>query len=723
MLSWQTPRSIIAQPQPNGHDLDAEPPVRAGGGSVVPAATARTGFSLRLLPAAVLVCLGTTAAAQTDATAPAAVKLEPITVTATKTEQDIEVVPESVSVVERGEIEQRQPQVLGELLEDLPNVDVGGGPRGIGQTVTIRGIGDDRILFLLDGARQNFNRAHNGRLFVEPDLLRRAEVIRGPASALWGSGAIGGVVALETVDAADLLAPGQSVGGRVRTGYQGVNAQWMGAAAAYGQVDDRFDWLVDLAYRQASNIRQGNGDTLENSGFERLSGLAKGTWSIDDANSLSLSYLGFDEDGEVPSNAQTSTAGDRSNLVDRTTRQDNVTLRYAYDNPDMPYLEPSLLLYYNQIDISEDRILDPRDDDTKLTTTGGDLRNTSRFALGDWLSNILTYGIEYYEDETESKRDGVPRESFPDGKTKVTGVYLQNEMLFGERFTLIPGVRWDSYEVSASDPGFEDNDDSAWSAKIGANVQVTDWLSLVASYNEAFRAPSVTELFVSGVHFTCGPRCQNLFVPNPDLKPEKAHNKEIGLRLFKQDLLTPGDVGRLRAAFFRNDVTDFIERRVEFTFRPVPGNPGPGGVSTSDNVSDARLEGFEVEAVYDAPRWFAGLAYAQTRGDDENTDEPLASVSPDEWIARAGLRFPSIGMAVGWRGRFVSAQDRVPAGIEPSESYDVQDIWLTWNGSGQLAGLSLDLGVDNVFDADYTPYQSALVAPGMNLKAAVRYAF
>ncbi|WP_082674101.1 TonB-dependent hemoglobin/transferrin/lactoferrin family receptor [Thiohalocapsa sp. ML1] len=673
---------------------------------------------LAALPTALLLCWAAGAAAQSDS-----VELDLITVTATKTEQDINVIPESVSVVQREELRQRQPQLLGEVLEDLPNVDVGGGPRGVGQTVTIRGIGDDRILFLLDGARQNLSRGHNARLFVEPELLRRVEVIRGPASALWGSGAIGGVVALETVDAADLLAPGRDIGGRIKTGYQDVNDQWMGAAAAYGRVDERFDWLLDIAYREAGDIRQGDGERLDNSGFERVSGLVKGTWNIDGSNSLGLSYLGFDEDGEVPSNPQTRAAADGSNLVDRGTRQDNLVLRYRYDNPDNNLFAPSLVLYRNATDITEKLVANPRRDDTKLTTTGFDLRNSMRFALGDNLAQTLTYGVEYYEDEAESKRDGAPRESFPDGSTEVTSVYLQDEILIAKRLTLIPGVRWDEFKTSTNQPGTDTNEDSAWSAKIGANLAVTDWLSLQASYNEAFRAPSVTELFVSGVHFTCGRGCQNLFVPNPDLEPEKAHNKELGFRLFKQDLLMSGDAGRLRATFFRNDVRDFIERRVDFVFRPVPGNRGRGGTTTSDNVRDARLEGYEIEAAYDAPRWFAGFAYAQTRGDDENTGAPLASVSPDEWIAQAGLRFPAQGVDLGWRGRFVAAQNRVPAGIEPSRSFDVQDIWLTWSPGGRLAGLNLDLGVDNLFDATYTPYQTVLMAPGRNLKAGVRYAF
>lgn len=653
--------------------------------------------------------------------APIEIEFDPVTVTATKTSRPLDEVPESASVVDRAEIDQRQPQNLGDLLEDLPNVAVGGGPRGIGQAVTIRGLSDDRILFLLDGARQNFAGAHNARVFVEPDLLRRIEVIRGPASALWGSGAIGGVIALETVDASDLLGPGQNLGARARAGYQGVNGQWMGGAAVYGRINDQLDLLVDLTYREAGDTRLGDGEDLENSGFDRTSGLAKGTWSVDGVNWFSASYLGFSEDGEVPSNAQTEAAPE--NLVDRTTRQDNLNFRYWHDDADTPYFNPSLLLYRNLTRIDEERKQDGRSDETELTTIGLDLRNTMRLGLGSNIDQIISYGLEYYEDSANAERDGAPRSSAPDGSQQVMSAYLQDEILVGERLSLIPGIRFDDYSSKLDQGSSETNEDSAWSTKIGANLRVTDWLSLQASYNEAFRAPSPAELFVSGVHFTCGRGCQNLFVPNPDLKPEKAHNKEIGLRLSQQDLLADGDRAGFRAAFFRNDVRDFIDREVIFTFRPVPGNPGPGGVTTQENVTDARLEGFEVEAIYDAPRWFAGLAYAQTRGDNETTDEPLASVQPDEWIARLGLRFPTQGLEIGARGRFIAAQDRVPEGIEPSDSYNLYDIWLTWRPTERLAGLSLDLGVDNLLDEDYTPYLSVLQGPGRNIKATVSYNF
>lgn len=648
--------------------------------------------------------------------------LPTIQVTATKTDRDPFEVPESVSVIDRSGIEREQPTNLGDLFGDLPNVTVGGGPRGLGQTLTIRGLSDERILFLIDGARQNFLRAHNSRVFLEPDLLKQAEVLRGPASALWGSGAIGGVVALTTVDAADLLRPDQTLGARVKLGYQDVNNQWLTNAGVYGVTPDgHFDYLLDLAYRDAGDIRLGDGTDLADSAFERFSGLAKGTWSPDGINSFGAAVMAFDQDGAIPSNPQIAAGED--NLVDNDTRQHNLWLTYRHDDPNNPYLRPTLLLYRNETDIEERRLSDGRQDDTSLETLGFDLRNSMRFGDPARVGQILSYGIDYYQDEVEGERNGRPRDSYPDGHTHVVGIYLQDEITIGSRWTLIPGLRWDSFKSEADADDLDDNEDSAFSAKLGLNVAVTDWLSLMASYNEAFRAPSATELFVSGTHFTCGRTCANLFVPNPDLEPEKAHNKEIGFRLREQNLFASGDEGRFQAHFFRNDVTDFIDQIVIFSFRPVPGNRGSGGITTSRNVRDAKLEGFELEATYEAPRWLVGFAYGQTRGEDKATGEPLSSVQPDAWTLRAGLRFPAQRVRIGWTGRFVDAQDEVPEDGTPSESYQVHDLWLTWKPAGKLAGLSLQLGADNLFDEDYQPYLSELKAPGRNIKVALSYRF
>jgi hemoglobin/transferrin/lactoferrin receptor protein len=517
--------------------------------------------------------------------------LRGVTATATRTEKDAFEVPESVSIVDQRQIEREQPQNFGEILQYLPNIDIAGGPRGIGNQVNIRGLSDDRILFLIDGARQNFNRAHNSPVFLDPDLLKQVEVVRGPASAVWGSGALGGVVAFQTKDAADLLNPGAQFGAQIKGGYQDVNDQWLGGASVFGLAGDSLDYLLDFSYRDAGNLRLGSGADLDNSAFDSYSGLAKFSFSPDPYNSLGFSALTFDQSGAVPSNPQTfSTVND---LVDRDTRQRNFALRYDYNNPENPYLNPEFLVYYNATQIDETRRADSREDTTDFNTIGVNARNNVRVPEFGPAAQLLGFGVDYFHNEAESRRNGLRRDSFPDGQSDVTGLYIQDEVTLWKRLLLIPGLRWDRFESRASGASIPAQAEDAFSFKTGLNLALTDWLSVNAAYNEAFRAPDLGELFVSGTHFTCGPGCANLFVPNPNLRPERARNKEIGFRLNRDGLFFEEDQARFQAAYFYNEVTNFIDTEVVFAFRPVPGNPGIGGTTTNVNVTDALLEGFE----------------------------------------------------------------------------------------------------------------------------------
>lgn len=648
--------------------------------------------------------------------------LEGVTATATKTARDPFDVDASVSIVDRERIEATQASNLADLLADLPNVDIAGGPRVIGQRVVIRGLSDNRILFVIDGARQNYDRAHDSRILIDPDLFKQVEVLRGPASALWGSGALGGVISFTTKDAADLLAPGQTFGARLKLGYQDVNAQPQASAAVYGRAGDRLDYLLDLSYRNADDTELGDGSTLEHSAFDSLAGLAKLTWTPAPFHSLSGSLQTFNYDGEVPSNAQT--AGVAADLVDRLTTQRNTLLRYRYDNPDDARLRPTVVLYHNVTDSDEQRLADGRRDQTQLETTGLDARNNMSFGQAGSLGQTLTYGFDYYRNQASATRDGAPRDSYPDAQAGVLGFYAQDEIVIGDRWLITPGLRWDRYHSESDTGAADDQDDSELSKKLGLGVRVASWVSLHAAYNEAFRAPDLTELFVSGTHFTCGPGCANLFAPNPNLQPEKAKNKEISARLRRDNLFATGDQGRFRATYFRNNVDDFIDSIVIFSPRPVPGNPGPGGVTTNQNVRDAELTGFEVELAYDAPGWYAGLAYSQTRGDNAETGEPLSDIPADSWIVQVAFRFPTQQLTLGGQTQIVADQNRVPVGGEPTDGYTVHNLNLNWvPQQGAFKGLRVDAGIDNLTDVDYRQHLSLLQAPGRNLKASLSYLF
>lgn len=133
--------------------------------------------------------------------------------------------PQAVSSIEQEEIDREQASKPGELVRLIPGVTAFGGDRMTGQSFNIRGIGSaeasdqNRVIISVDGVQKFSQQYRMGQFFGEPELYRRVEVLRGPASsALYGSGALGGVVAFETKDAEDFLLADQDSTLRLKTG-------------------------------------------------------------------------------------------------------------------------------------------------------------------------------------------------------------------------------------------------------------------------------------------------------------------------------------------------------------------------------------------------------------------------------------------------------------------------------------------------------------------------
>ena len=177
--------------------------------------------------------------------------LAPVVVTAPRQAEALDKVKKPVAVVARRDLDARQPDSVVESLKYESNVEVTGGSRPGAQAPVIRGLSGNRILQVVDGVRQNTNSGHRGTYFVDPELVKQVEVVKGPSSSLWGSGALGGVVAMQTLNAQDLLRDGQSVGGYLRQGYHTGDDKTLTSGAVYGQQGNH-DWLLNGYYPQRS---------------------------------------------------------------------------------------------------------------------------------------------------------------------------------------------------------------------------------------------------------------------------------------------------------------------------------------------------------------------------------------------------------------------------------------------------------------------------------------
>lgn len=461
------------------------------------------------------------------------VELDSINVIATRDPSRFAYTPEKQS---KDSLLSKQATSVADALEDIPNVDIRGGSRSIAQKPNIRGLSDNRVVQVIDGVRQNFDLAHRGSYFLPMSLIQEIEVIKGPSSSLWGSGALGGVVAMRTPNALDLLKNNDKFGVKIRQGYQTANNLSERDVSVFA-ANDKFDVLISGFYNNADNLRTGRGNKLNNTAYKQFGGLAKFGWQINDANRVELSHRETRFKQTAPGNNEVENEltneqitdqirefhksnngsppkakpsqeefysgvktrfGSVSYLSDQQIPDQSTVFNY-YLTPDNPYLNTHIALYNNKTIEKEQRKVSGVKDQTKLTTRGINLRNSSE------LSHIsFVYGVDYMRDKIRTERgtnssDAKFRADPYNANSNTTGVYLIAHIpLFGEKLLLSPSVRYDHYDTSSKTVKYKDNH---LSPATKLTWIVTNWLDFTAKYNEAFRAPSMQERFVSGSHF------------------------------------------------------------------------------------------------------------------------------------------------------------------------------------------------------------------------------
>lgn len=662
--------------------------------------------------------------------------LDTISVTATRNPIKSFEYPGMVSVIGREEIQSRQASTPDDILKFVPNVDFAGGPRRTGETPSIRGFSGPDVIVIFDGARQNFGSAHDGRFFIDPNLLKQVEVLRGSASSLYGSGGTGGVIEFRTKDATDYLAPDETAGATVSGGYQTVNRERLGTITAYAKPIDGLDLIGSVTKRDSGSIRLGDGNELTNTDDDIIAGLAKASFKIADHHRIEGSFITFNNDAEEPNNGQGAGGGGN---VAKKIQSNTIRAAYSYKNPDDNLIDLDLVTYYTNFQDDETRLdalgagpvgeLLQRDVDT----IGARLDNRSRVTFSDSIATTFTYGGEFYRDVQDGAAGAGEADGVPDADANLYGIFTQAEITFTEPFgfipgdvLVIPGVRYDDYKTSS--PIADDNAAREISPRLGVSYLPTDWLMVFASYGKAFRAPTFDEMFLTGTHFQIpiGPGIVNRFVANPDLKPQKTRTFEFGGGLTFDDVFESNNQFQIKASSFRTWGKNFIDLSVNQPEPFVDCNPFiPGncdGTTNSDNVPNAELWGSEVEASYESSRFLVALGFSTIDGENEDTGAKLGVLTPDKFTINTGLKLPEIDSIVGWRMLAAGRFDKVNDPSEERDGYVVHDFYFTWQPSDEsIKGLRIDLGVDNAFDKSYARVFTDANEAGRNFKGLISY--
>ncbi len=203
------------------------------------------------------------------------------------------------SVLKKADIDRTQADNIAQLLDQLPGVSMSGSPRPGGQTLNIWGMGDQEdIKVTLDDAPKGFEKYMQGSVFIEPELIKRVEVDKGPHNLFNGNGGFGGSVKLVTKEANDLLRPDEDWGGFVKQSYHTNDRQWINSGAIYGRDPNGFaDGLLYVSKRNGHNIKRPDGTRFEFSQNNQISYLLKTNFYPSDAHTISLSAMRSKSDG------------------------------------------------------------------------------------------------------------------------------------------------------------------------------------------------------------------------------------------------------------------------------------------------------------------------------------------------------------------------------------------------------------------------------------------
>jgi hemoglobin/transferrin/lactoferrin receptor protein len=657
--------------------------------------------------------------------------------------------PQAVSVIDQEDIDRAQPTTIGEVFDQIPGVNVSGSDRVFGETFNIRGIGapesageEGRIIVTIDGATKFYEQYRMGGFFSDPELYKRVEVLRGPAfSTLYGSGALGGVINFTTKDASDFLDDGQNGALRLKGGFNSNRDGWLGSAILAQRLNESAEFLFQGNYRRADPYVTGDGTEVPSSDFHSWSGLAKGTFQVGDEGTLRLSYQQWDSDADDQDYAQVGTQPtfgtvDR-HVIDRTAI-------VSYENPfaDSDLLDLKVSASFSDTTVDQkDATGNPVfgltcatsvlfcDSEYGYQTWQFNAQNTSEWRGDSW-ENFLTYGWQtaYQIRSAEATSlSGTPQDItfHPEGTDLKSGAFFQNEFIWNERLTLIPGMRLDWHRLSPEDSivDAEDTDDTAFSPKLAAYYRFNETFAIFGSVAHTERFPTLDETFSTS-------SSSATFNPSLDLQKERSNNFELGFAVSGYDLLQDGDSLQLKTTGFYNDIKDLISLNPA-----VAGQRGfidaPGFI----NIDQAEIYGAEVELAYDSDYFFATAGYSHVIGKDKDTGEDLTTVAPDELSLTLGGKLPQYDVTFGWKARFVAAPqdpcrrsdtavvcagDSSQGSTRFSESFDVHDIFLTWKPQdGQLQGWEAILGVDNVFDKQYKEFLSNDPARGRTYKISL----
>ncbi len=717
------------------------------------------------------------------------VDLEKVTVTATRTAKEIGDLTNKASVITAEEIEQYSHRNIRDLVRYEPGVVVSGLGRFGLSGFNIRGIGGDRVLTLIDGApvADEFSFGPNlsaRRNYIDVDALKAVEIVRGPASSLYGSNAIGGLVTFITKDPNDyFLSDDDKQYFSIKSGLDSVDSSFDNTFT-YAAAGDHVQGMLIATHRDTEETEtyftadRGTGPSrmsanpIDNT---EINLLGKLVFQANDLHEFKLTVESYqaETDTNALSQAGTVVFGTLKTSVRAEDSRDRNRFALEYiGTPNARLFDEVNINFYGQDSESEQKTFEERlspamanqfrTRDSFYTQDNLGIRANFIKNINGSMSQQWVYGFDFDTTDIKTLRAGqttntdtntpvpefsnFPTRDFPNSEYESYGFFVQNELsLLDDRLVLVPSVRYDHFELTpkvdeiylsgnTGSPTPAAYSESQFSSKLGAIYRFNHYWSVFGQYAEGFKAPPIDAVNTGFTNFAGG----YTTLPNPDLDPESSKTTEIGIRF-------QGERHQVEFSAYRSSYDDFIE---SLAFRGF--NPATGLLEfQARNLDEAEIDGFELRGFIDFSDFKEGLhlqyAYAQSDGEDKSTNLPLNTVQPESFVAGIGYDSPSgrwgTEFIMTLNDRKTDIDDSAIQPADPAEppvqafntpGFSVYDWVGYWNINKSI---KLNWGVFNLTDKQYWQWNDVLLQeasssllprltqPGRNASITVKVEF
>lgn len=533
--------------------------------------------------------------------------LDTMVVTATRTAMTVKETPSTVEIVDSKKLEQTQAKTLHDALKGALGVNVFNDFQGR-SNVSIRGSESRHVLIMVDGKRLGGEAAYNSANAWDVDRIRmedveRVEIIRGPAGALYGSDAMGGVINVITKTPDKTTADinyeyGWYEDGK-GAGYKG-NLYLQGAEGNYS-----YKINAGLNKNRPYMDPKGSGDSMNFYGKQQPVSLSVG-YKFDNGNELSVDFSKIKEDNQKSSTSRTvmmpgKVWQDKVQTIYNDNKRTDYAITYKGSDDKQDWMFRAYKSVFDKHYMNQNntrmtmmgkpgawKLQDPKIDTVKRTLSVIEGKDT--FNLSD--KNKLTAGFEYRKDQSEGTRLKKPNTSLADGNARdaydkaainYLAAYVQDEFRPDDKWLIIPSVRFDH----------SDQFSNKLTSNLAATYNAADDVRIKAVVGQGYKTPTVNDLYIFWEMYAANPGGKGQFyVGNPDLKPEKSLSYELSV---EKDW---GDRSTVHLGVFRNEVKDLISTywTGKLTDDDPDLYPGVKGdmIMAYENIPEALLQGVEL---------------------------------------------------------------------------------------------------------------------------------